>query len=104
MSLKPVELQIALPRTIENSRNQQIQQNQSSLQNALDGERLSQETTIQEQTVIESEENARAEMRDRQHGQGTAGEGRQGKRSAEDAESPSAAPHPYKGHRLDIKM
>lgn len=105
MSLKPVELQIALPRTIDNSRNQQIQQNQASLQNAIDGEQLTRETTVSEQTVIESGDSARAELQDRKQSGGGAPGSRSGKRDPQpDSDAASEAPHPYKGHRLDIRM
>ncbi|KEO82959.1 hypothetical protein [Tumebacillus flagellatus] len=102
MSLKPIELQVALPRTLDNSRNQQIQQNQASLQNAVDGESLTRQTTVQEETVGEAEDNARTELRDRKQGQ-TAGKVYPRRARPEDEEV-QEAPHPYKGSRLDIKM
>jgi hypothetical protein len=100
MSWKPVELQVALPRTVDHSRLQQIQQHQPELQNMMDGEEIQKESLRMQQTVTESSEEVRAELRDRQH-HGAYDRGR-GKRSRQ----PKAedAPHPYKGHQLDIKL
>ncbi|MBL0388939.1 hypothetical protein JJB07_20285 [Tumebacillus sp. ITR2] len=102
MSLKAVELQVALPRTLDNSRNQQIQQNQASLQNAMDGEQLTQQTIVNDQTVGEAEDKDRAQWRDRQKGPGP--DPRKGRRASAGEPESAQAPHPFKGHRLDIKM
>lgn len=104
MSLKPVELQIALPRTIDNNRNQQIQQNQASLQNAMDGEQLTRDTTVMEQTVLDTEDSTRAELRDRKSSSGGAQGERSDKRNPQASDVAPEAPHPYKGQRLDIRM
>ena len=105
MSWKSVELQIALPRTVENSRNQQIQQHQSQLQNMMDSENMAKHSLRAEQTVLQAAENARPELRDRQE-KGAAAKKGAGKRVREEAADDAAddAPHPYKGRRLDIKM
>ncbi|PWK12684.1 hypothetical protein [Tumebacillus permanentifrigoris] len=104
MSLKPVELQIALPRTVDNSRNQQIQQNQAALQNAIDGEQLTRDTTVTEQTVLDTEDSARAELRERKQSQDGAQRERGNKHDSQASDAVSEAPHPYKGQRLDIRM
>jgi hypothetical protein len=101
MSWKPVELQVALPRTVENSRNQQILQHQTQLQNMMDAENIAQHTLRAEQTVLQAGENTRAELRDRQEKEAAAKKGTAG-RARKDEEDD--APHPYKGQRLDIKM
>jgi hypothetical protein len=101
MSWKSVELQIALPRTIENSRNQQIMQHQNQLQNMMDAENIAQHALRTEQTVLQAGENARTELRDRQEREAAAKKGSE-RRARKDAEDD--APHPYKGQRLDIKM
>jgi hypothetical protein len=102
MSLKAVELQVAVPRTVEHSRQMQIQQHQAILAGAMNAEALADRTERQEQTVTASEENARAELRDRQNGKQRRESG-QGKQH-DSTKQKKAAPHPYKGRRLDIKM
>ena len=101
MSWKSVELQVALPRTVEHSRNQQILQHQSQLQNMMDVENIAQHALRTEQTVLQAGENARAELRDRQEKESAAKKGTAG-RARKDEEDD--APHTYKGQRLDIKM
>jgi len=106
MSWKSVELQIALPRSLEQSRNQQIQQHQSQLQNMADAEQLAAKGLAEEQTVIETADTARSQIRDRQQGGQRGGRERspQGDSHEEAADFSEANLHPYKGHRLDIKM
>lgn len=105
MSLKNIELQIAVPRTVENSRNQQILQQQTTLQNEMDSDQLKSRTEQAEQTVAETHQNERTAIRDRQ---------KQGKREEqadrgqvsghESDEQTQSSIHPYMGHKLDIKM
>ncbi len=102
MSLKAVELQVAVPRTVEHSRLMQNQQHQSTLAGAMNSESLADRTERAEQTVIASEENARAELEDGQEGKQRR-ERKQG-HGQQEPEREEAAPHPYKGHRLDIKL
>ncbi|MGB8955212.1 MAG: hypothetical protein WCC10_07555 [Tumebacillaceae bacterium] len=101
MSWKSVELQVALPRTVENSRNQQILQHQTQLQNMMDAENIAQHSLRAEQTVLHTGENTRTELRDRQEKKAAAKKETVG-RARKDEEDD--APHPYKGQRLDIKM
>lgn len=102
MSFKAMELQIAVPRTVEHSRNQQIMQNQQNLQSAVTAEELNVQTERAGQTEAESEENARAELRDRQ---GSQGRGYQASKERSDKQDDAPeAPHPFKGQRLDITM
>lgn len=102
MSLKNVELQVALPRTIENSRNVQNQLHQHNVQSALNAEDLANRTRQTTQTVSSMEENARTENRERERQHDRRDRTLQ-KQEAAKAEA-DAAPHPYKGHVLDIKM
>jgi len=67
MSLKNLELQVALPRTVDNSRIQQILQQQTILQNEMDSQQLKSRTEQAEQTVAETFQNERAGIRERQH-------------------------------------
>jgi type II secretory pathway component PulK len=101
MSLKNVELQVALPRTVEHSRLVQNQQHQQALHAATTGEELTAQTLQADQTVTESGENARTELRDRQEKKGR--RDLEGKKVSGEEEV-ADAPHPFKGHRLDIKM
>jgi len=105
MSLKNIELQVAVPRTVENSRNQQILQQQATLQNAMDSEQLKSRTEQAEQTVAETHQNERTAIRERQK-QGKRGE--QSERGElddrESDEQTQSVVHPYMGHKLDIKM
>lgn len=102
MSFKALELQIAVPRTVEQSRNQQIQQNQQVLQNEVTAEELTLQTEQAGQTVTESDENAHTELRDRQ---GHHARGMQASKNCSDKqEETTEAPHPFKGLHFDIKM
>ncbi|TCP58848.1 hypothetical protein EV586_10147 [Tumebacillus sp. BK434] len=102
MSLKAVELQVAVPRTVEHSRLMQNQQHQTVLANAMHAEALASRTAERDQTVTYSEESARAEHRDKREGDARQESGQD--RSQDGRQQEAAAPHPYKGHRLDIKM
>jgi hypothetical protein len=102
MSFKALELQIAVPRTVEQSRNQHIQQQQQVLQSEMTAEDLAMRTELAEQTVIESDESARAELRERQSKDMQTAEA--GKKRSDKQPEAAEAPHPYKGLRLDIKM
>ena len=96
-----MELQIALPRTVDNSRNQQLQQQHPLLQNAMDSEDLAKQSIRNEQTVAESAENTRADWRKREERK--AADRLKSKRLKPEEEAEEAL-HPYKGHRLDIKL
>ncbi|MGZ4106460.1 MAG: hypothetical protein ACXVP5_08635 [Tumebacillaceae bacterium] len=102
MSFKAVELQIAVPRTVEHSRNQQIQQQQHALQSERMSEELAMQTERAEQTVTESDENARAELREQQEREARGSH--TSKKRSDKQQDTEEAPHPYKGLRLDIKM
>ncbi|ASS75624.1 hypothetical protein CIG75_11910 [Tumebacillus algifaecis] len=102
MSLKAVELQIAVPRTVEHSRLMQNQQHQTTLANAMNSESLAGRTARTEQTVTANEENARTELRDKREGNDR--QESEHERSHGEKQQEEAIPHPYKGHRLDIKM
>ncbi|HEU4965118.1 MAG TPA: hypothetical protein VFV52_14920 [Bacilli bacterium] len=103
MSLKNLELQVALPRTVENSRMQQQLQQQSALQNAQAREEMTQDARRTEQSVTDSEESAQTALRDRQ-GKGEQQREADHRRSVLPSAEEAETPHPYKGHRLDIKL
>ncbi|ARU62482.1 hypothetical protein CBW65_17085 [Tumebacillus avium] len=103
MSLKAVELQVAVPRTVEHSRQMQNQQHQTILANAMHAEALTGQSVERDQTVTRSDENARAELRDKREGSERQESGQDRSQDGRQQDE-AAAPHPYKGHRLDIKM
>ncbi|AIQ13323.1 hypothetical protein [Paenibacillus durus] len=101
MNLKPVELQIAVPRTTEASKLQQELQHRPGLeQQGLAGQNIkeSRELAHRSTEVSESSESA---VRDEGHRGGSTGNGtsREQKKDKE-----RNAEHPYKGHRFDIKL
>lgn len=103
MSLKNVELQVALPRTLDNSRLQQQLQHQNSLQNAQTSEELAARNQKAEQTVLHGEESARAALGERE-GKGRQQKQSNGRQASEENAGEAESPHPYKGQRLDIKL
>lgn len=102
MSWKSVELQVALPRTLEQSRTQQIMQHGPQLQNQLDGEQMTRQDRKARASVTESAENAKTELRDRQGQSG--GQGRPQSRAVQRAQEEEDNLHPFMGHKLDLKM
>lgn len=103
MSLKPVELQIALPRTTEAGKVQnEIQQRPLIDQQQLAGQNVktSQEQAQRSSGVDESAESALREDGGRGNHQGghPSGERRQ------QQENSAPAEHPYKGKRIDLSL
>lgn len=101
MSLKPVELQIALPRTTEISRIQQDHQSRSMQeQQALAGQTIkqSQEMSQRSTGVDEASESS---VRD----DGSRGNtGSQGHSGQSDKGKEREAEHPYLGRRFDVSL
>ncbi|QWU14151.1 hypothetical protein SAMN04487895_101434 [Paenibacillus sophorae] len=101
MNLRPVELQIAVPRTTEASKLQQELQHRPELdQQGLAGQNIkeSRELALRSTEVSESSESA---VRDDGHRGGSAGNGPSQEQKKEKERNPE---HPYKGHRFDIKL
>ncbi|AIQ59200.1 hypothetical protein [Paenibacillus borealis] len=102
MSLKPVELQIALPRTHDAAKVQNSQQHRPVLdQQQLAGQNVkhSQEIAMRSSEVDESSESA---LRD--GGKGNHPEGHADQRKPRKPEAAHDAEHPFKGHRIDFSL
>ncbi|WP_342561483.1 hypothetical protein NST84_17680 [Paenibacillus sp. FSL R7-0345] len=103
MSLKPVELQIALPRTTDAGRVQHEQLHRPVLdQQMLAGQNVK-HTAEQAQRTSGIDESAETKLRgdgERGNGQGSASTGQEQK--SQDA--PHDAEHPYKGRRIDLSL
>lgn len=102
MSLKPVELQIALPRTTEAGKVQNNLQHRPALdQQQLAGLNVkhSQEIALRSNEVDESSETA---LRD--GGKGNHKESHADPRKPKKQETSHDAEHPYKGHRIDLSL
>ncbi|MEK5417610.1 hypothetical protein BSK49_05885 [Paenibacillus odorifer] len=104
MSLKPVELQIALPRTTEAGKIQNESQQRPAIdQHQLAGQNVkqSQELAMRSTEVDESSESA---LRD---GGGKGNQHSGGNSSSDKHSNPPAtrdAEHPYKGQRIDLSL
>jgi hypothetical protein len=102
MSLKPVELQIALPRTHDAAKVQNNQQQRPVLdQQHLAGQNVkhSQEISMRSNEVDESSEPA---LRDGGNGKHSGSHADQ--REPRKQENTHDAEHPYKGHRIDFSL
>lgn len=104
MSLKPVELQIALPRTTEAAKIQNESQQRPAIdQHQLAGQNVkqTQEMAMRSTEVDESSESA---LRDG----GGKGNSHSGGSSSSDKDSKTSrardAEHPYKGQRIDLSL
>lgn len=103
MSLKPVELQIALPRTADAGKIQNDLQHRPSLQQQqLAGQNVktSHELTQRSTGVDESAETAVRD--DGEHGNSSGGQASSGKKKQPDKYR--KAEHPYKGHSIDLSL
>lgn len=103
MTLRPVELQIALPRTTEAGKIQnELQQRPSLDQQQLAGQNVKQSLEMSQRSpeIAESAESALRNDggRGNQHG-GSASNPRQQKQ-----EEARTAEHPYKGHSIDLSL
>jgi hypothetical protein len=103
MSLKPVELQIALPRTTEAGKIMNESQQRPAIdQHQLAGQNVkqSQEMTMRSSEVDESSESALRDGGDKgnHHSGGNPSSEQHSKSATRDAE------HPYKGQRIDLSL
>lgn len=104
MSLKPVELQIALPRTTEAGKIQ----NESQQRPAIDQQQLAGQNVKQTQELAqrsaEVDESSESALRDG----GGKGNHHSGGKSSSDKDSKASttrdAEHPYKGQRIDLSL
>lgn len=103
MNMKPVELQIAVPRTTEAARVQnELQQRPLLDQQQLAGQQLKSAETAQQRSA-EVEESSEPGIRD---DGGTGGGSQSGMQSGAEQEEPrlKEAEHPYKGKRFDVSL
>lgn len=101
MSLKSVELQIAVPRTSEAGKiHNDLQQRPYNDQNLLAGEQLK-NSRNESQRSTEVSESSEAAIRDDGSRQSSS-QGRQTSDSEEQQEKP--AEHPYKGKNFDVTL
>lgn len=104
MSLKSVEMQIAVPRTNEAGKlHNELQQRPQNDQNLLAGEQIK-NSRAEAKRSVEVSESSETAVRDdgSRRSQGQQGQSADGDESKESAEHP--AEHPYKGRNLDISL
>ncbi len=103
MSLKPVELQIALPRTTEAGKIQNGLQHRPALdQQQLAGQNVKQTEQLAQRSS-EVDESAESALRDREGGGQQPG-GHSAPPKPQKTEAAHDAEHPYKGHRIDLSL
>ncbi|MEK3734597.1 MULTISPECIES: hypothetical protein [Paenibacillus] len=102
MSLKSVEMQIAVPRTHEAGKmHNELQQRPYNDQSLLAGEQIK-NSRIQSQRSTEVSESAEAAIRDDGNRQSSEQQERHASDSSEQQEKP--AEHPYKGRNFDVTL
>ncbi|MHA6529230.1 hypothetical protein [Paenibacillus sp. BAC0078] len=103
MSLKPVELQIALPRTTEAGKIQNGLQHRPALdQQQLAGQNVKQAEALAQRSS-EVDESAESALRD-DGGRGKHAGGHASSQKEQKPETSHDAEHPYKGHRIDLSL
>ncbi|OKP99389.1 hypothetical protein [Paenibacillus sp. P46E] len=103
MSLKPVELQIALPRTTEAGKIQNGLQHRPALdQQQLAGQNVKQSEQLAQRSS-EVDESAESALRDDGSGQHHSGSHTPAHKHQK-PETSHDAEHPYKGHRIDLSL
>lgn len=102
MSMKPVELQIALPRTHDAGKVQNNLQHRPALdQQQLAGQNVKQSQEIAQRSS-EVDESAESALRD--GGKGSRNGSQAYPPKAEKPEDTHEAEHPFKGHRIDFSL
>lgn len=105
MDLKPIELQIAVPRTSEAGRVQHEGQHRPQIDQSLLSAQNIKESELQRQRSTEVDEGALSSQVKRD--EGSAAGQQQGKSSSEhqdESEKEKPAEHPYKGHHIDLSL
>ncbi|MDR0270054.1 MAG: hypothetical protein LBJ26_18440 [Paenibacillus sp.] len=103
MSMKPVEMQIAIPRTTEAGKIQNDVQHRSSQEQQFLAAQQQKETQELRQRSSGVDETANAAVRDegKRHSQK---DGSPSDKSQKEPAEHQDAEHPYKGHRLDVSL
>ncbi|UQZ32090.1 hypothetical protein C2I18_00110 [Paenibacillus sp. PK3_47] len=103
MTLRPVELQIALPRTTDAGKIQnELQQRPSLDQQQLAGQNIKQSTEMTQRSP-EIDESPDAALRNDGRRGNRQGSGMSGSRQQKQ-EPDRIAEHPYKGHSIDLSL
>jgi hypothetical protein len=106
MNLKPIEMQVALPRTVEAGAQQHQQYLKPAADQTLAMSDAGRQAELSRKRAERNEETEHAEIRDDQR---SGNQRRQGAAKRESRKTPSAAGkhaagHPYKGHRIDLSL
>jgi hypothetical protein len=110
MNLKPVELQMAIPRATETGKVQQQMQQKPQLDQAMLQEANSKLSDKNAQRTTETEESNQEKVRDEKKDSDKEKDENEKKKGAQTTAKSTTAreakqpEHPYKGSRLDIKM
>ncbi|WP_025719836.1 hypothetical protein [Paenibacillus sp. 1-18] len=106
MSLKAVELQIAVPRTSEAGRYQSESQQRPMNDQALLGQKTALETENMRQRSSAVDESAETFVDERQTGGQSRESSQQNRSRTAENELPKEHPaeHPYKGHHIDFSL
>ncbi len=100
MSLKSVEMQIALPRSIDASKLHDQQLQKGHIQNEQAHGQLQQQEVKQRTTVLKQEQKETARFL--QNGKGNQGQNQQDGKQPKKGNQTKAEKHPYKGNFLDF--
>ncbi|GGA39527.1 hypothetical protein [Paenibacillus physcomitrellae] len=109
MDLKPVELQIAVPRTSDAGRIQQEQQFRPTVDQQQLGAQNIKDSELRRIRSSEVDDSPKSELRDHESSDSaSSGERQEGRTSAEEKpgsqSEPHLAEHPYKGKHIDFSF
>ncbi|MDO7905805.1 hypothetical protein Q5741_05170 [Paenibacillus sp. JX-17] len=104
MSLKNIELQIAIPRVSEVGRHQNDYMQRPSHEQALLGQQTHKESLAQRQRSAEVDSSSSATIRDGDGEQHRHDPETHAARHEEEAAAAHPAEHPYKGHHIDLTL
>lgn len=105
MSIRPIDLQVLIPRATEVSRTQQANDHQAVLQQQQNAADWQQVAATRQQQVQQTPQSAggKVDADGKREGRGEAEERRHEARAAEDKESADGGQDPLRGHHIDIK-
>lgn len=103
MSLKSIEMQIALPRTFEAGKTSQQHQQQGQMMQEFAGALMEKEMHRRRKTVTESEKTDQAKLKENE-GQGTFSQQENDQQSKQEGKQKEQLKqyHPYKGKQIDF--
>ncbi|MBY0120668.1 hypothetical protein [Bacillus sp. S/N-304-OC-R1] len=100
MSLKSIEMQVALPRTLEVGKIQEQLQQRGQNINDFATERTHKEEKLQRETVIKNEQKANVKLSQDERN-GSSREDRENNQKKNNRKSAESERHPYKGSVID---